>query len=681
MQLAVRVEGKGKVKTAGQFLLGDNPNTFSSEILAHLYKQHPFLGRYSVNMDVNAQDDSLGYMHATFTVTNASDAPPVQEDTRMGQVTREPVPPAPEQTVRIPVVVRDKKLFSFDTFITPDGKSLPLSESRLASVLFDPSAFSAAPKPDASDAGGSLDANFAPEAPQTVYGAGYSGGRQETKTASVSPRSALLSSVVLSDQEKTAFLDRVAADPELQALAFGSEAFKGAILRVGENGVGAEKTAAVDQLPADADVLCLYRTPAAAGSGDPYMALGGTYSAGGDYPVMSKHAMVFIGHRTAESIPTDVRESVMRDGFALVTGATEPLRTLGGIDKLAVAEKTGAYGVMDQRGNSRKAVVVVGLDRFTGGKSDMSLVMSDVGAAYQEKVAGVWQHDMDFTALPDVQPVNGEGVFLSKTAGMVSEPVTVRNTVTGPDGTYRIGEHPLLGNIRIKTAAVARIVPVSDTEFLIPEDSMFIAMAFNQQYEENPGRLEKTGSRSVIGQQVTLTKNANGGYRLTGDPITGGNSGDWKMPAERATYLLGCLGDTDEGAKQKLAHVEDHGAVTFVATAKLRVERTKELPGAYEKAASAMVRADLVKEAANLPSTDTVDSVLSLNFVTPENIRGYVDYLPTFEDTVSKLAELLLGVRLGLAEVPESAVLSAMNGVEKAIMGLKRLSLQSDVAG
>ena len=173
MQLAVRVGGKGKEKTAGQFLLSDNPNTFSSEILAHLYKQHPFLGKYSVNMDVNAQDESLGYMHATFTVSNATDAHQMQEDARMGQVTREHTPPDPEQSIRIPVVVRDKKLYTFDTFITPDGKSLPLSESRLASALFDPSAFSTAPKPDASDAGGSLDANFSPDAPQTVYGAGF----------------------------------------------------------------------------------------------------------------------------------------------------------------------------------------------------------------------------------------------------------------------------------------------------------------------------------------------------------------------------------------------------------------------------------------------------------------------------------------------------------------------------
>ena len=90
---------------------------------------------------------------------------------------------------------------------------------------------------------------------------------------------------------------------------------------------------------------------------------------------------------------------------------------------------------------------------------------------------------------------------------------------------------------------------------------------------------------------------------------------------------------------------------------------------------------DLTKEASLLTGPDTVDSVLSLNFITPENIQGYVDSLPELEQAASKLAELLVGIRLGLSDIPEPAVASSMRGIERAITGLKKLQLRLSYSG
>lgn len=79
------------------------------------------------------------------------------------------------------------------------------------------------------------------------------------------------------------------------------------------------------------------------------------------------------------------------------------------------------------------------------------------------------------------------------------------------------------------------------------------------------------------------------------------------------------------------------------------------------------------KEAAHLVGTDTVDSVLSLNFINPENISTFVEELPKLETAATKLASLVLATQLGLQNVPETAAVRAMFALEDVIDGLKSM--------
>lgn len=115
---------------------------------------------------------------------------------------------------------------------------------------------------------------------------------------------------------------------------------------------------------------------------------------------------------------------------------------------------------------------------------------------------------------------------------------------------------------------------------------------------------------------------------------------------------------------------------------------------ALEKAASVVrlrpesLRADLTKEVALLTSPkaeslwkqasvtlgkESVDSILALNFVTPENASIYVGYIPELEKVASKLAELLVASRLGMDDVRESAAKNAMTQVNAVVRGLEGL--------
>jgi hypothetical protein len=70
----------------------------------------------------------------------------------------------------------------------------------------------------------------------------------------------------------------------------------------------------------------------------------------------------------------------------------------------------------------------------------------------------------------------------------------------------------------------------------------------------------------------------------------------------------------------------------------------------------------------------TVDAMLSLGFITPENIQEFVDALPQLETASSELAKLGLAVQVGLPSIPESAVSRALSSIENVIEGVKSLN-------
>ena len=82
---------------------------------------------------------------------------------------------------------------------------------------------------------------------------------------------------------------------------------------------------------------------------------------------------------------------------------------------------------------------------------------------------------------------------------------------------------------------------------------------------------------------------------------------------------------------------------------------------------------ELCKEAKALVGVDSLDSLLAIGFINPENIQDFVDYLPELEETQSKLSSLVFATQLGLQSIPKTACVSAMNALESVIKGLHGL--------
>ena len=81
----------------------------------------------------------------------------------------------------------------------------------------------------------------------------------------------------------------------------------------------------------------------------------------------------------------------------------------------------------------------------------------------------------------------------------------------------------------------------------------------------------------------------------------------------------------------------------------------------------------LVKEAASLKQKDTVDAVLSLGLIKKHNILEYTSLIEDYERVVGELSKLLVYTRLGLIDLDEYAVSSAVKSIAKIIYLLKRV--------
>jgi len=665
MELVRKLQRPTFEKTASKFILGDNPNTHPSELLAHLYKQHSYLGQYKVNMSIEGQDQSLGYMYGVFTVSHSPEVPAGPGTQRMGEVVREgeqePTSEEKKTALRIPIIVENKKAYSFDVFISPDGRFLPLNEQRVSAALFDMNPYLPAPSPSAVGGGGS-GANFSPTEPAGALGGSASAVNQTVKQASV------LDSILpnIHSQEVAAFLEKLAGDQSLRDAVQLNPAFSKAVVKLAESADKPQVTPSEEVKELDEfDATVIAKTD-------------------GGYTIKMASADgsaqdVFISNVDGQSIPIEVRQSVINDGYTLVV--PEDNRELVSVEKTAslkTVDSNGIYSVMTKTGKAQRAAVVNDIVSLDGRKMDLCLVVGDSGAAFQDKVAGVHCGDLDLGALRGSEP-SGGGVFVLKEAGVVTEPVTVLNKVVTDDATSYLYEHPLHGKGTLKIASVLKPLNTSGNDYLIPDTATFVPLTFGGRYATDAVSMDKIASRQDRMMEVCLRSDGSE-FSFSGRPVDGliKSAG---LNAVESLLLLGVLGDTPSGAMRKLASAAQKFETSFVA-ARVLGPNTKEkvaADGEAERLAE-VINIDLIKESSALTGSETVDSVLSLNFVTPENIQGYVDAIPVLEEAGSKLAEMLVGVRLGLSDVPEAAVSTSLRGIERAVQGLKKLQIRASVS-
>lgn len=341
-------------------------------------------------------------------------------------------------------------------------------------------------------------------------------------------------------------------------------------------------------------------------------------------------------------------------------------------------QEFGEYLVQDKMGNQILGWVFPQTLAWDGQFSETPVALFTNGSAFALQDGIVGELAGKSQTLPVSQP-RGEGVFyaVDRDGAIATAPVTVRGGMTGPDGGEMYTCSDFMGNEFTVHLSPELVAPqqVSDSEFAIPANWKFMALNGQTQLVGSSEEMNKTSASRQAFKSVDLFWN--GSFNLEGGCGLNKIAKEYRYDLDplSAEFMLGVLGVPGPIIKEKLSAARKHGVVKLanLKTITTLAERYAE----HQKTASALIskvpnlRRDLIKEAATLENESTVDKVLALNFINPENLSTFVDYMPELEQTSEHLAEMLLSSYLGMEQIPEGAVESTMRHMEDVVQALR----------
>lgn len=643
----------GKAKEAAfAARLSDSPDNWAQEINSELFKQLPYLSDYAVNVHLDSVEPQRGFAFGYADITNKTERP-VEEHADAG------IPHA-----RIPVIVIERALKPFLVFLDGD-RVLPLNESRIRELLFNAQTFDMT---SSTPVNPSLLESMTP--PQRT-GPGQGG---EAKLAHVKQASILLEiAPTIRESDASAFIEKISNDHNLRA-GFTRSGIAPILVEAIDK---TKRASAEDRLTYIADhikptAITFHKLP------------------GGDFLVKSANVQAFNANsaqgavvpaeQAAQAMGPDNAQQMMPGQTA--TAVSEPVQEQPIYEtNEKVIEEFGQYLVQDEMGNRIMGSVFPKTLSWDESMSVQPLALFTNGSVYafQDVIAGELVGKV--TAFPMDVP-RGDGVFYFTENGkaMCTAPITIKSAVTGPDGMPKhIGNDSFGNEIHVvKAEGLKNPQRISDVEFAIPESWKFMRLNQQTHLVEDPVQMNKAAHARIATNSVELLYN--GGFNLRGgcglEKVSTSLRHD--LDPVSTEFMLGVLGLSSQASKSKIAEARRHGVVK-ISGLKTIYTLSEKYKGA-EKVASKLfkqipdIRVDLIKEAAALEDTGTVDNILALNFINPENLMTFIQRVPELEMTSENLAEMWLFAVLGLKELPESAIERAMLNLEQTIQALKSVA-------
>lgn len=650
--------------------LDEDSTKWSSQILQELFRQVPEASEYNPRVIMQRQDPEQGFAIGVIVISG-------QTDSALVGSTANPQ----SKKALIPVIIKNNELCPLDLVLSEDKKLFPLNGRRLREVLFRPNTFDMM---TTDEGDGSLYSMFYPPGRSSnTPGSGFGGNAGGDVSHIMGPgmkmaQNSLLAAIAptLSQQdleqlgEKVAEVqDQLQVNPAFLLAVSALAQYDGQLLTDGDADLLMDKAASivpveVAQFGYDAARDQYWMKTAARTLFNPQV----DYISRRDFLKIADEAVV---------------KKVDMDG---TTTLAEPVKDVTPLsaesEQGGIVEKAGVYKVLDTSGKEYTGWVIPQLLDFDGTRLPMTLFTNGEVAAVQEQVVGTPVGGAD--GLPNA-PVKGAGSFYASTPEGIQATVPMRilGTEAGMDGSNIVHVVSLLGQ-----AHTIRMVPdlqqmiAQGEEVLMPASAGFISLENELSVPLLDGQ-EAVKQASMLRPHLAVRNNGSD-VAFTFYDLPGYE----QMVPKTASYDEAVFTLCVAGLDPVKAHsVLKTSALFHRPEYVMGVRDVRPLDAVYaevnktasEKVAEARaLRRNLVKEASILPDIQTVDSVLSLGFINPENIRTFVGKLPYLDRALNSLCELTLLSRLGMNEVPEFAAARACHAVDEVVQGLKALGMRGN---
>ena len=624
-------------KVAFSVKLGSDSTTWPTEILKEAYKQLPYLHKYEADVDIDRLDEARGYAVGKLLVYPA----------RM----QKHAASKSEQLISFPLVVRDNEMSPLDVYNYKDAM-YPESESSVHETLFRPGVFERS-APSGQFGSQNLSSQIDPP------GARLRQQNTMHKTSSVSLWKAASASFDTADVES--FKEDLRNDHTVRNAFVENESLRLLLSDL----LSIEKTASADHQPAPTVIQFVE-------DGIGYIVKSATHK--GYSPMESR-----ITRFEAQDLLSEKSMSKLSsDGHITLT--IDPVIASAPKEKMAqVAERAGVYTTYAS-GREVTGVVVPNMVTFDGRSIDSQVFAGSDCHAVQEKIAGVFRNDV---SIPTADP-RGAGVFFYQEGPMAyaTEPVEITNRVEVSYENEKVAQYvgkSLTWGTPISVTVLPglrKVASIGDSEIAIPQEYGFLPLNGKQVgVAQSTEVAENFFTKSASSDSVEMISDGSV-YSLRGlnaDSVYGGEM----LDSKDAEFALGALGVTGGQAQVFMKKASDRGKVRIPRTRKVVSLDTLEKVAKSSLVDVSHLKVDLTKEASVIVDKETADAILSLRFITPENVGVYVDYIPELEKVASKLAELLVASRLGMEDVKESAAKNAMTQVQSVIHGLEAIQART----
>lgn len=671
-------------KVAAEVALPEDPNSWPNEILQELFKQVPYISDFEPHVVMDRVDAERGYAFGHVEVMNKTEM--------QRGMNPESLMAAGIKQARIPVIVRDRKLQSFDVLVTENSRVVPLTEARLRTAVFRPQAFDVTSlTPGDTSMVGQLYPPFRQGMGGGIGGGGLSMGMGKQgsakccakcgkeKCACMGKEASLLAAILPTIEPETysTLFDRLGED-QLQAafLKNASATFRVLGLLSKYEPVDPVKVAAAMYGSLSADVVQLtkiatgYHAKAANHAFwapmDRVLDRGEAVKAFGEKIVLAAdmHGTVTMAEGAGEEVPEGMLDESMGQPIA----------------------EFGTYRVQDEKGRKLVGFVFPHLTDVDGTVLPMMLFTNGSQAALQGEMVGEKVSD-EIVSLDEGHP-RGYGIFWGVLNGehVATVPMDIQGSLGGEGGVSFVA-HTIDGKqADVKIQPNIQEVMAVDGSLLLPSEMHWLPLdeAETVQIHGNAEAAEKTAHPTTAFGTVTIRSGGEDSFSFDGPPVEKlAYRHTSFLSFDDATFLLAGFGISPKAAETKLAQAWGHSAPVDVRVNRF-IKTAKEQIQPAEKKASALrdlvheLRTDLLKEASVIPDPVAVDTVLSLGFINPENLGTFIGYLPLIDEAQSRMCELLVASRLGLQDVPTSALEKAVRATEDVLEGLKVLAFQKN---
>ncbi len=674
-----------KIAMPATVSMPDDEKKWGPQVLSELHRQAPIMQDYHSNIVMDRTDPQKGYGFG-YVVATPKTNNPLLADTL--------------PSVKIPVVIRNFKLSPFDMFFDSQGFGYPLTERRLQQALMRMDPFDGPVNENEPGPGSDVRTMLTP--PWENVGQFYRGNNSAVSQAGQVKTSSLLSQLDGYVQQRS--LVKVAnwvRSDEARTLLYNNSA-KSAF----------QKSLALSPLTADdlvkvaeseGPVIIQYRW----NGGDNVMVKfaqpGGFDPQQGAVPAQD----------ASQQMSPEQQQQLAEQGGAVQAPQMEVMSPEQmEMDEFIPASTFGVYKVITVNNEQLIGWVFPFLLSFKMEKMPMALFTDGSNYATHQSIPGVMVGNS--TALPSETP-QGRGFFyvIRNGRAFAFAPLELMGEQQQPDGSVVYMGTTILGGNQVQLQKVQGMnspAEMGEQMFAIPMDVKWVsfknqtnplvedpmqasqrsasylmaqqaqaqqaAMAQQQQAQQQQGGGKQQKTASLM---ATVRATQDNTYTLGGSAF---EEIDRKythfLDAHDTAWMLALAGIDPDYTMDKLAsiHHENKGFIELATLRRLTPPKVEHIKVASLSHPLYKLNKFLVKEAAAIQDPMIADTLLSLNFLTPDNISHFIANIPQLEETIHLLANMLLASRVGAKEIPEGACSDALRNLDDVINGIRLLTMR-----